>query len=146
MGPAAMIKTAYDASVPVLCGTESGFSLTPYGDWHYRELEVFVKEMGFTPLEAITAATGECGKYAGFEGQTGTITEGQFADLILVDGDPVKDVTVLGEKANIKAVYVGGREMIIEPLEPRLPIAGWRTSSYSEQILTRDVASRAKDD
>ena len=54
---AVQIRQAYEAGVPVLCGTESGFSITPYGDWHYRELEVFVRDMNFTPLEAITAAT-----------------------------------------------------------------------------------------
>ena len=40
---AVMLKRAIAAGVPMLCGTESGFSLTPYGDWHYRELEVFVQ-------------------------------------------------------------------------------------------------------
>ena len=45
-----MLRRAYDAGVPMLCGTETGFSITPYGEWHYREMEVFVREMGFTPL------------------------------------------------------------------------------------------------
>ena len=51
-----MIRRAYEAGVPVLCGTETGFSLTPYVEWHYREMEVFVRDMGFTPLEALRAA------------------------------------------------------------------------------------------
>ena len=52
-----MLNKAKDAGVPLLCGTESGFSLTPYGEWHYRELEVFVKDLGLSPLEAIAAGT-----------------------------------------------------------------------------------------
>ena len=43
---AAMLAKAFRAGVPVLTGSESGFSVTPYGDWHYRELEVFVKYLG----------------------------------------------------------------------------------------------------
>jgi imidazolonepropionase-like amidohydrolase len=135
---AELIKKAYDNGVPVLCGTESGFSLTPYGDWHYRELEVFVRDLGFTPLEAIAAATSACGDHAGFDGTTGTIAEGKLADLILVDGDPSKDVTILGDKDAIRSVYVGGRKMSIAPLPERKPISGWRTSQYSSSILTRD--------
>ena len=54
---ATMLKRAYDAGVPLLCGSESGFSITPYGDWHYRELEVFVRDLGLTPLQAIQCAT-----------------------------------------------------------------------------------------
>ena len=44
-----MLRTAYDAGVPVLCGSESGFALTPYGHWHAREMEVLVEAMGLTP-------------------------------------------------------------------------------------------------
>ena len=53
------LRQAYDAGVPLLTGSESGFSLTPYGDWHYRELEVFVEYLGLSPLEAIRCATSE---------------------------------------------------------------------------------------
>ena len=139
---AAMIRKAYDAGVPVLCGTESGFSLTPYGEWHYRELEVFVKELGLSPLQAIKAATADCGAYAGFDGATGAISEGKLADFILLDADPSIDVTVLGNKNNIKSVFVGGEEMSLTPLPERKAISGWRTSQYSDSILTQEKAKR----
>lgn len=142
---AAQIKTAYDNGVPVLCGTESGFSLTPYGEWHYRELEVLVEAMGFTPLQAINAATAACGEHAGFHGETGVIKEGKLADFILVDGDPSQDVTVLGDKSRIKAVYVGGQAMNLDSPPPRKPISGWRTSQYSDGILTREKAQERDD-
>ena len=135
---AELIRKAHNNGVPILCGSESGFSLTPYGEWHYRELEVFVKELGFSPLEAISAATSQCGRYAGFDGETGCIAPGKLADFILVDGNPAADVTLLGDKTSIKSVYVGGELMNTEPLPPRRPIPGWRTSQYSSSILTRD--------
>ena len=40
------LRRAYDAGVPLLCGSESGFSMVPYGQWHYREMEVFTKYLG----------------------------------------------------------------------------------------------------
>ena len=40
------VRLAYDAGVKLLCGSESGFSLTPYGHWHARELELFVRYLG----------------------------------------------------------------------------------------------------
>ena len=135
---AELIRTAHTNGVPIICGSESGFSLTPYGEWHYRELEVFVKELGFSPLEAISAATLQCGNHAGFGGETGSIAIGKLADFILVDGNPAADVTILGDKSRIKSVYVGGESMNTEPLPPRKPISGWRTSQYSASILTKD--------
>jgi imidazolonepropionase-like amidohydrolase len=45
---AAMMRAAYDEGVPILCGSESGFALTPYGHWHAREMEVFVHELGLS--------------------------------------------------------------------------------------------------
>ena len=51
------LQRAYDAGVPLLCGSESGFSMVPYGHWHYREMEVFTKYLGLTQLQAIQCAT-----------------------------------------------------------------------------------------
>jgi imidazolonepropionase-like amidohydrolase len=84
---AVMLKRAFDAGVPLLCGSESGFSITPYGDWHYRELEVFVNDIGLTPLQAITAATSANAFALGLAGETGAIESGRLADIIVIDGD-----------------------------------------------------------
>ena len=46
---ATMLRAAHDAGVRILCGSESGFALTPYGHWHAREMEVLVEAMGLTP-------------------------------------------------------------------------------------------------
>ena len=132
------LRRAYDAGVPLLCGSESGFSLTPYGDWHYRELQVFVEALGLTPLQAISCATREGARALGLAGQVGELAEGQLADLLLFDGDPSADVRILGERSRIKAVYVGGRAIDLEDRElARRPIPGWRTSAYSDAILRR---------
>ena len=65
------ITAAFRAGVPLLTGSESGFSLVPYGDWHYRELEVFVRYFGLTPLQAIRCATLEGARALRMEGRVG---------------------------------------------------------------------------
>jgi imidazolonepropionase-like amidohydrolase len=133
------LQRAYAAGVPLLCGSESGFSMVPYGHWHYREMEVFTTYLGLTPLQAI-----QCGTQAGaiglrMEGKIGVIAPGYLADVICVDGDPSKDLTILGEPDRIKHVMVGGRLMDLSAPAPRKPISGWRAATMGSQ-LTRELA------
>jgi imidazolonepropionase-like amidohydrolase len=137
-----MLNKAKDAGVPLLCGTESGFSLTPYGEWHYRELEVFVKDLGFTPLEAIAAGTREAARALKMYGETGAVCEGYLADLIVVRGDVSADVSLLGDPARIDRVMLGGRTIELAPLPERTDPPGWRVAHYGNRILHwRDVNS-----
>jgi imidazolonepropionase-like amidohydrolase len=133
-----MFRKAFDAGVPFLCGSESGFSVTPYGDWHYRELEVFVNKLGMTPLEAITCATKNAAVAMRKEKELGLISPGYKADLLVIDGDPTQDVTVLGKKELIKYVIQDGKEIDLTPAQERIKDpAGWRISSYSGKILKK---------
>jgi imidazolonepropionase-like amidohydrolase len=136
---AAMLKRAYDAGVPMLCGSESGFSITPYGDWHYRELEVFVRDLGLTPLQAIQCATQTNALSLRLEGRTGELAAGKLADILIIDGDPLRDVTVLGDRTRIKHVFAGGRDVELTPALPRSDPPGWRVSTYGAR-LTAEVA------
>ncbi len=132
---AVMLKRAYDAGVPLACGTESGFSLTPYGEWHYRELEVFVRDIGLTPLEAIKAGTSEAARGLNLYGETGALEAGRLADIIIVEGDVSRDVTRLGNPDHIRHVMLDGRLLNLPPLPARVDPPGWRVSHYGSQIL-----------
>ena len=128
---------AFEAGVPFICGSESGFSVTPYGDWHYKELEVFVEKLGLTPLEAITCATKNAAS-AMKRDDIGLIAEGKIADLLVVDGDPSKDVTILGNKNLIKHVFLNGKDIDLTPAPKRFKDPdGWRISAYSNKILEK---------
>jgi len=128
---------AFEAGVPFICGSESGFSVTPYGDWHYKELEVFVEKLGLTPLEAITCATKNAAS-AMKRDDIGLIAEGKIADLLVVDGDPSKDVTILGDKNLIKHVFLNGKDIDLTPAPKRFKDPdGWRISAYSNKILEK---------
>jgi len=135
----AMLKRAYDAGVPLLCGSESGFSITPYGDWHHRELEVFVRDLGLTPLQAIQSATQANAFALRMAGEVGEIAAGKLADLIVLDGDPSRDVTLLGDKARLRHVFQGGREIDLTPAPPRRDPPGWRVNTYGSRLGRREA-------
>jgi imidazolonepropionase-like amidohydrolase len=137
----AMLKRAWQAGVPILAGSESGFSITPYGEWHWRELEVFTEHFGMTPVEAIHCATGANGRAMKQHGKTGLLAAGLPADVIVVEGDVSRDVRLLGRQENIKHVFKGGQRVDLEtPLTPRTSIPGWRVGMYSTVPLTRQAA------
>ncbi len=133
------ISAAYKAGVPLLCGSEAGFSLVPYGHWHYREMEVFVKYFGLTPLQAIRCATAEGARALRMEGRVGEIRPGMEADLICVKGRVDQNLALLGDPDNITLVMIGGVEQDLTPPPPRKPIPGWRLAAMG-MTLTRDVA------
>lgn len=132
-----MFRKAFEAGVPFLCGSETGFSVTPYGDWHYKELEVFVDKLGLTPLEAITCGTKNASQ-AMRRDDLGVIAEGNIADLIVMSEDPSKDVSRLGNKDLIEKVFLNGKEVDLTPAPKRInDPSGWRISSYSNKILEK---------
>lgn len=136
---AAMMRKAFDADVPLLCGSESGFALTPYGHWHARELEVFVNELGLTPTEAITCATKNNAIAMRMDGELGVVAEGYRADVIVVDGDPSRDVTVLQDRSKLRAVISRGASVdLTTPWPERGRLAGEKVANWADDILTWD--------
>ncbi len=82
------------AGVKVVVGGDYGFTLTPMGE-NARDIGHFVKFFGYTPAEALKCATIVGGELMGHSGELGMIREGALADLLLVDGNPLKDQSVL---------------------------------------------------
>jgi len=73
------------------------------------ELELMVTECDFTPMEAIVTAT-KNGAMACFMGdETGTIEPGKFADIIIIDGNPLADIKILQDLEKIKMVMLEGK-------------------------------------
>jgi imidazolonepropionase-like amidohydrolase len=93
------------AGVPIVAGTDAG--VLPHGE-NARELEALV-DAGLTPLEAIRAATVTAARLLG-EPSLGRIGVGAAADLLIVEGDPLRDVAVLRKRA---MVIRAGR--VVEP-------------------------------
>ncbi len=138
---ATKLREAYDAGLPFLCGSETGFSITPVGHWHAREMELFVRYLGLTPLEAITCATANGGIALKRPGGIGLLQPGLPADILVVDGDPLADITVLGDRSRIKAVISRGVPVDLErPWPERRLLPGETVNAYSTGLLTWDVA------
>lgn len=136
-----MVRKAFDEGVRLVSGSESGFSLTPYGHWHGREMQVFVEELGLTPLEAIASNTRDGAWALQMEDDIGTVEVGKFADLLVVNGDPSKDITLMNDKSKFDAIIADGIPVDLDrPWPEHGNISGWRVSGWSKEILTYDKA------
>ena len=115
-----MVRLLRDAGVPILAGTDQA----PNGVSLHRELELLV-EAGLSPAEAIAAATSRAVAFLGLTEELGTVEAGKRADLVLLDGDPLADIT---NTRRIAAVVVGGalldhadlQRLVAGPVSPPL--------------------------
>ncbi|MEO7428700.1 MAG: amidohydrolase family protein [Acidimicrobiales bacterium] len=140
---ASRVRRAHDAGVRLLCGSESGFSLTPYGHWHAREVELFVSELGLDPLDALACATAN-GAIALRQpmGQIGVIAEGARADVLVLDADPTTNVGVLGDRTNLHAVFSRGQRVDLDrPWPERRTLPGEKVGRWSAAPLTREIVA-----
>ena len=103
-------RRSYEAGIPLMAGCEAGFSVTPYGEWHARELELMVEHLGMKPMDVIRAATSVNAKVFGWEDEVGTLKPGLQADLLVVNGDPLADMRVLSDPSALD-VYQAGRRI-----------------------------------
>ena len=94
--------------IRVLPGGDYGLFCNPQGT-NARDLEHFVKLLGYTPMEAIQAATRHGGALMGQPDDLGQIAPGYLADLLLVDGDPLGDIRLLQDPDRLDGIMKGGR-------------------------------------
>lgn len=102
------LHMALAAGVKVVAGTDAGGFV--HGD-NARELELLV-ERGMSPTQAIQAATGWAAECVGMEKEIGTVKAGKLADLLVLDGDPLRGVGVLRDREKIKMVMKGGEAFV----------------------------------
>jgi imidazolonepropionase-like amidohydrolase len=88
-------------------GGDYGFAWTPHGTYA-KELTFFVQYVGLSPLEVITCATKTGAEIMGREKEFGTLEPGKLADVLVVDGDVLADISVLEDRARFLAVMQGG--------------------------------------
>ena len=93
--------------IRVVIGGDYGFARTPQGE-NARDIEHFVRYLGYSPAEALVCATRHGAALMGMSDQTGQVREGFLADLLLVDGDPDVDVRLLQQPEKLVAILKGG--------------------------------------
>jgi imidazolonepropionase-like amidohydrolase len=97
-------KRLHDAGVAITVGTDAGNPGTLHGPSIYREMEL-LQEAGLAPMDVLVAATKIGARAMGREGELGTVEEGKFADLLLLDADPTQDIA---NARQIRWVMKGG--------------------------------------
>jgi imidazolonepropionase-like amidohydrolase len=98
------IQRALRAGVPIVAGTDAG------GHEHginAQELQYLV-EAGLSPMHALQAGTGWAAACLGMADEIGTLETGKWADIVVVEGDPLVDITVLQRQDRIRLVLKGG--------------------------------------
>src|SRR5262249_18996266 len=88
-------------------GGDYGFAWNPHGDYA-KELAFFVDHVGFTPLEVIRCATKTGAEIMQRDADIGTLTPGKLADVLVVDGDVARNITLLQDRRRFIAVLQGG--------------------------------------
>jgi len=88
-------------------GGDYGFAWNPHGDYA-KELSFFVEYVGFSPLETLTCATKTGAEIMGRAAEIGTLEAGKLADVLVVDGDVLKDIRILEDRTRFIAVMQGG--------------------------------------
>jgi imidazolonepropionase-like amidohydrolase len=94
------------AGVPLMTGTDIGVLPLYPGESLHDELDLFVRQLAMTPLEAISAATRVPAAFVGVADSVGTIAPGKIADLVVLDADPLADINNV---RRIRGVMLGGR-------------------------------------
>ena len=102
------MKKMHRRGIRICIGGDYGFAWTPQGT-NARDIQTFVEMLGFSPMEAIQAATKRGGEIMGMANELGMIREGYLADLLLVDGDPLENVAILQDRNRIRAIMKDGK-------------------------------------
>jgi imidazolonepropionase-like amidohydrolase len=105
---AAILPRANAAGVKLLVGDDYGATGCAHGRYA-EELALYVNEIGIPALDVIRGATRNGAEAMGLGDVTGTIAPGKFADLVVVDGDPVADITVLQDRKRLLAIFKEGK-------------------------------------
>ena len=102
--------------IRVVVGGDYSFTITPMGQ-NARDIQHFVDYFGYSPNEALKCATIVGNQLMGFDGEGGEVKEGYLADLLLVDGNPLEDVSILQHQKNFLMIMKDG-EIYKDPRSP----------------------------
>jgi imidazolonepropionase-like amidohydrolase len=132
-----ILSKAYRAGATLIAGSESGFAMTPYGEWHARELELFVTLLGMSHAEAIACMTRNAAfAIPNHRAKIGTLTAGKNADVLVVEGKPDQNVRLLQDKRHLRIIMQGGRRVVPwrPPERERMKLAFEKTHLYTSQV------------
>ena len=146
---AKILSKAYKQGVMMLAGTDSGQLSVPSGEWHAREIEHHVNYLGMSNMDAILSATKNAAFTLPFGHEVGTLEEGKLADILVVNGDPLADVTILQDKSRLEVIMQDGE--IVDTKTPidtpqkyswEVPMVMWSDPRLPDQEFVREYAKQ----
>jgi len=99
------LKMAYEKGVTIAMGTDVG--VAEHGT-NAEDLTALVDLTGMSPMQAIVAATQTASECNRTDHEVGTLTVGKLADLLIIDGDPLADISMLENKPHLLMIMQGG--------------------------------------
>jgi imidazolonepropionase-like amidohydrolase len=103
----ASFRQAHQRGLLIAMGTDAGTPFNAHGH-NAQELERMVA-FGMSPMEAIIASTSAAARLLGMDDQLGTIARGKEADLVLIDGNPLRNIELLRDRSRLAGVMKAGR-------------------------------------
>ena len=103
----ASFKLAHRRGLLIAMGTDAGTPFNFHGD-NAQELERMVA-LGMSPMEAVIASTSEAARLIGIQNTVGRIERGKAADLLVIDGNPLKNIELLRDRGRIMGVMQAGK-------------------------------------
>jgi imidazolonepropionase-like amidohydrolase len=104
------IRKARKKGIEILGGSDTGnAAVFVHGRWHGKEAELFVKQIGMTPMEAIMANTSKNAAMVGLKDKVGVVAAGKLADIVVWDNDPIQDITILQRPTEISVIVKDGK-------------------------------------
>ena len=100
-------RQAHRRGLLIAMGTDAGTPFNHHGD-NAQELERMVA-LGMSPMEAIITSTSSAARLIGIDDQVGTIERGKEADLLLIDGNPLRKIDLLRDRSRIVGVMKAGQ-------------------------------------
>jgi imidazolonepropionase-like amidohydrolase len=116
-----ILPRANAAGLKIVLGDDYGTVILEHGRQN-EELSFYVRELGIPPLDVIRWATKNGAELMGRGHDLGTIAAGKIADLLIVDGNPLENMSLLDDKTNLLAIIKGGAFMKDELT--RIPTTG----------------------
>lgn len=108
-----IVQKLHEAGVNIVCGTDAGIGVTLPGFSIHEELK-FYKEAGLSNYEILKTATVNASKTHSIMNSMGTIEEGKIANLLIIDNNPLKDISALKDPSS---VFIKGRRLNRETLD-----------------------------
>ena len=133
------LSCAYEAGVPFLSGSETGFAVTPYGEFSARELPVMMRYLGMDSGEILRTATSGNRQMLRGGRDYDSLAPGKIADFLIFNGNPLEDITQLEERERFTQVWMNGKPVQLPDLPAEIP----RHPSESSQGMWNRVYTRA---